>query len=113
MPPLVRRFLKTAIGFLILGVALGVYMLARRELAGVWPTPWWRSAHTHAILVGLVMMMIMGVALWMFPRPARTTPSSIRGWLALPTGSLRLGPRRGWPGSWPGPGVSARPSAGS
>ncbi len=71
MPPLVRRFLKTAIGFLILGVALGVYMLARRELAGVWPTPWWRSAHTHAILVGFVMMMIMGVALWMFPRPAR------------------------------------------
>ncbi|HWB41792.1 MAG TPA: hypothetical protein VG500_11060 [Gemmatimonadales bacterium] len=71
MSPLVRRFLKTAIGFLIFGVGLGVYMLARRELAGVWATPWWRSAHTHAILVGFVMMMIMGVALWMFPRPAR------------------------------------------
>ena len=39
MPPLVRRFLKTAIGFLIFGVGLGVYMLARRELADVWPTP--------------------------------------------------------------------------
>jgi cbb3-type cytochrome oxidase subunit 1 len=29
------------------------------------------SAHTHAILVGFVMMMILGVALWLFPRPAR------------------------------------------
>jgi hypothetical protein len=48
-----------------------VYMLARRELWGVWPTPWWTSAHTHAILVGFVMMMILGVALWMFPRPTK------------------------------------------
>jgi cbb3-type cytochrome oxidase subunit 1 len=71
MPPLVRRYLKTAVAFLILGVALGVYMLARRELWGVWPTPWWTSAHTHAILVGFVMMMILGVALWMFPRPTK------------------------------------------
>ncbi len=71
MPPLVRRYLKTAIGFLLLGLALGVYMLAQRELRDVWPTPWWISAHTHAILVGFVMMMILGVALWMFPRPAK------------------------------------------
>jgi cbb3-type cytochrome oxidase subunit 1 len=71
MPPLVRRFLKTAIGFLIFGVGLGLYMLARRELAGVWATAWWVTAHTHAILVGFVMMMILGVALWMFPRPAK------------------------------------------
>ena len=71
MPPLVRRYLKTAIGFLIFGVGLGVYMLARRELAGAWASPWWTSAHTHAILVGFVMMMILGVALWMFPRPAK------------------------------------------
>ena len=55
---------------MIFGVGLGVYMLARRELGGVWPTPWWISAHTHAILVGFVMM-ILGVALWMFPRPAK------------------------------------------
>ena len=71
MPPLVRRYLKTAIGFLVFGVGLGVYMLARRELTDTWATPWWTSAHTHAILVGFVMMMILGVALWMFPRPAR------------------------------------------
>ena len=70
MPPLVRAFLKTAIAFLIFGIGLGVYMLARRELDGQWASPWWTSAHTHAILVGFVMM-ILGVALWMFPRPAK------------------------------------------
>jgi heme/copper-type cytochrome/quinol oxidase subunit 1 len=29
------------------------------------------SAHTHALLVGFVMMMILGVALWLFPRAER------------------------------------------
>ena len=68
MSPLVRRFLKTAILFLLFGIGLGVYMLVRRELDGAWPSPWWISAHTHALLVGFVMMMILGVALWLFPR---------------------------------------------
>ena len=71
MPPLVRRYLKTAIAFLMVGIGLGLYMLAQRELTGRWAHPWWVSAHTHLILVGFVLMMILGVALWMFPRPAR------------------------------------------
>jgi heme/copper-type cytochrome/quinol oxidase subunit 1 len=71
MPPLVRRYLKTAIAFLVFGVGLGFYMLGHRELAGRWPSPWLISAHTHVILVGFVMLMIFGVALWMFPRPAK------------------------------------------
>lgn len=71
MHTLVRRFLKTAIGFLGVGLLLGAWMLVRRELWGIYPTIYLQSAHTHAILVGFVMMMILGVALWMFPRPAR------------------------------------------
>ena len=69
MDPLVRRYLKTAIGFLGIGLALGLVRIARRELLGVWPPRLWVSAHTHALLVGFVLMMIQGVALWMFPRP--------------------------------------------
>ena len=69
MYTLVRRFLKTAIAFLGVGLAIGGWMMARRELAGRYPTPYEVSAHTHAILVGFVMMMILGVALWLFPRP--------------------------------------------
>lgn len=69
MYTLVRRFLKTGIGFLGVGLVLGGWMMIRRELSGVYPSSYLVSAHTHAILVGFVMMMILGVALWLFPRP--------------------------------------------
>ena len=72
MHSLVRRFIKTAIGFLLAGLATGGWMLVRRELYGAYPNAYQVSAHTHAILVGFVMMMILGVALWLFPRPDKT-----------------------------------------
>ena len=71
MYSLVRRYLKTAIVFLAVGLALGGWMIVRRELAGVYPSSYLVSAHTHAIFVGFVMMMILGVALWLFPRPEK------------------------------------------
>ncbi len=69
MYSLVRRYIKTAIGFLLIGLILGGWMMVRRELYGVPPGVYQVSAHTHAIFVGFVMMMILGVALWLFPRP--------------------------------------------
>lgn len=71
MHTLVRRFIKTGIAFLFVGLALGVWMIGDREIAERFPSPWLVSAHTHAILVGFVMMMILGVALWLFPRPEK------------------------------------------
>jgi heme/copper-type cytochrome/quinol oxidase subunit 1 len=71
MYSLVRLYLKTAVGFLVIGLVLGGWMMIRRELLGRYPTPYEISAHTHAILVGFVMLMIQGVALWLFPRPER------------------------------------------
>jgi heme/copper-type cytochrome/quinol oxidase subunit 1 len=68
---LVRRYLKTGIAFLALGLALGAWMMVEREMLQRFPSPYLVSAHTHAILVGFVMMMILGVALWLFPRPAK------------------------------------------
>jgi len=68
--PLVRRFLKTAIVFLFAGLGVGLWLSAWRHL-GFAPERYPSiAAHTHLLLVGFVMMMIMGVALWMFPRPA-------------------------------------------
>lgn len=64
----VRRFIKTGIAFLFSGLALGLFMLVRRELYGAWPHPYLVSAHAHAVLVGFVMFLILGVALWLFPR---------------------------------------------
>lgn len=66
---LVRRYIKTAIAFLGVGLVLGGWMLVRRELQGIPPTVYETSAHTHALFVGFVMEMILGVALWLFPRP--------------------------------------------
>jgi heme/copper-type cytochrome/quinol oxidase subunit 1 len=98
MDRLVQRYLKTAIGFLVLGLGLGLLMIAGRELQGVYPSPYWISAHTHALLVGFVMMMIQGVALWMFPRPDkadvryRPALAEVAYWLvALSTGARLVG----------------------
>lgn len=71
MHSLVRRYIKTAIAFLALGLAIGVWMIVRRELYSAYATPFETSAHTHALLVGFVMEMILGVALWLFPRPEK------------------------------------------
>jgi cbb3-type cytochrome oxidase subunit 1 len=63
--------MKTAVAFLLAGLAIGGWMIVRRELWGRYPSEYEISAHTHAIFVGFVMMMIMGVALWLFPRRDR------------------------------------------
>ncbi len=81
MSPLSRRFLATAATFLFAGLALGFWLLVRRELAGVWPAPHLVSAHVHLLLVGVVMETILGVAIWLFPRPARED-RRYRPWLA-------------------------------
>lgn len=72
MHSLVRRYIKTAIAFLFVGLAIGGWMIVQRELLLRHPSAFAVSAHTHAIFVGFVMMMILGVALWMFPRPDKT-----------------------------------------
>lgn len=64
----VRYFVKTSIIFLVLGILTGLYMSFSKYLDGGVYTQELISAHTHIILVGSVMMMIMGVALWFFPR---------------------------------------------
>ena len=67
----VRYFVKTSIIFLLIGIVTGLYLLIARNYFDSWPHPDLVSAHTHLILVGSVMMMIMGVALWFFPRPEK------------------------------------------
>lgn len=64
----VRYFIKTSVIFLILGILTGLYMAVCKYVLKISYTQELISAHTHLILVGSVMMMIMGVALWFFPR---------------------------------------------
>lgn len=92
MQPLPRRCLATAAAFLGLGVALGLTMLIRREWWGVWPSPYLVSAHVHLLLAGAMLQTILGVALWLFPRPAREdrTPAwmATAAWALLASGTL-------------------------
>lgn len=70
MPAITRRYLKTAIVFLIYGLLVGLHIGAA-EYAG-WGTlrPPYIVAHTHLLMIGFLLMLIMGVAQWMFPKPA-------------------------------------------
>lgn len=68
---MVRRFIKTALAFLASGLLLGAYLLTKRELQGAFPHPYLVSAHVHAVGVGFLMFLILGVALWLFPKPPK------------------------------------------
>lgn len=71
MPPLVRRYVKTSFVFLVAGLLLGGYILIGEFLLGVFPPRLFITAHVHLLLVGFLLMLVMGVATWMFPRPAK------------------------------------------
>jgi cbb3-type cytochrome oxidase subunit 1 len=71
MPPLVRRYIKTSFAFLVLGLLLGGYLVVAQFVLGHYPSRLLVTAHVHLLLVGFMVMLVMGVATWMFPRPAR------------------------------------------
>ena len=71
MHSIVRWYIRTSVVFLLVGVVLGIWMAVQKELLDSYPNPQLVTAHTHVILVGFVMGMILGVAQWMFPRPPR------------------------------------------
>ena len=65
-----RRYIKTAFAFFIVGLLLGLYMIVSKYILGKWVSPQLITAHAHALLFGFVISLIMGVAIWMFPRTA-------------------------------------------
>ena len=71
MTPLVRRYIKTSFVFLVLGLALGAYLIVAQFGVGAYPPRLVVTAHLHLLLVGFMLMIVMGVATWMFPRPSR------------------------------------------
>ena len=92
----VRYFIKTSLVFLMLGIITGLYMSVAKYVYQIGYTQELISAHTHLILVGSVMMMIMGVALWFFPRPEKDDKKynpdliSITYWLLTIATALRF-----------------------
>jgi len=92
----VRYFIKSSLAFLVLGILTGLYMSFAKYVFQTGYTQELISAHTHLILVGSVMMMIMGVALWFFPRPEKDDKKynpdliSITYWLLTIATALRF-----------------------
>lgn len=68
MPPVVRRYIKTSFIFFFLGLLVGAFITVNQGLLGREVPLLLIVAHTHVLLVGFVLMMIIGVATWMFPR---------------------------------------------
>jgi cbb3-type cytochrome oxidase subunit 1 len=60
--PLVVRFLRASLVWLVAGVTLGVAMAASPALVV------YRTAHLHLLLLGFVAGMIFGVGYHVFPR---------------------------------------------
>ena len=71
MSPLIRRYIKTSFVFLVVGLLLGGYVSIAEFLLGAYPPRLFVTAHVHLLLVGFMLILVMGVATWMFPRPAR------------------------------------------
>src|SRR5690606_23691193 len=82
MPKLTRWFIKTALVYLILALALGLVLAS----AGIFPQPFsvggLTSVYFHLFMVGWVTQLIFGVANWMFPTLNREAPrgSETLGW---------------------------------
>jgi cbb3-type cytochrome oxidase subunit 1 len=62
MDPFVRRFIRSSLVWLGVGVLIGVAMAVQPAAAA------FRTAHMHANLLGFVSMMIFGVAYHVIPR---------------------------------------------
>ncbi len=65
---LARRFIKTGFIFLISGLLIGLYILTTSHFKQSWFEYRLVTVHAHLILFGFVMSLIIGVAIWMFPR---------------------------------------------
>jgi hypothetical protein len=98
MPSEVRLFVRTSLLCFTLAVLLGAGMVAARHLAG-WQVPWSLVVvHTHVALVGGMLLMIVGVACWMFPLDrerfpetrGRYRPGLVRAVYGLLVGGLAL-----------------------
>ena len=63
-----RWMIKTSLIYLFLGVSIGFLTFLSGRIPELALISSWRTVHVHLILVGSVIQIIMGVALWMFPR---------------------------------------------
>ena len=86
MPRVSAWFVRASLLHLVAGFCIGALLLASKGI-GLGFDPWsLRPIHVEMLLVGWMIQLVMGVAIWIFPRfvlrraPAR---SAVTAWLAF------------------------------
>jgi len=74
MPTLARTFIKTALIYFVVALALSVLLSAQNPLGLPSSLNALRPVYFHAFMVGWVTQMIFGVAYWMFPKFTKEQP---------------------------------------
>jgi hypothetical protein len=86
MPRVAAWFIRASLCHLVGGFVLGALLLASKGIA-LPPSVWvLRSVHIEMLLVGWVIQLVLGVAIWIFPRfvlHRRPRQSAITAWLAF------------------------------
>lgn len=73
MPALAVRFIRSALGLLLLAFAAGAWVLAAKGL-GVPAPAGLRGAHVELALTGWALQLALGVAYWILPKHAEGPP---------------------------------------
>ena len=89
MSMMVRWFIKSALAYLAVGSTIGGTLLAYKAIADRAVPSQWVIIHVHALLVGFMVQLIMGVAYWMFPRVKDHWFGE--GWAGITWGLLNVG----------------------
>ncbi len=63
-----RLMLKTSLVYFIVGIVIGLLMFLGYRFKALEFIFYFREVHVHLLLLGFVIQLIMGVALWFFPR---------------------------------------------
>ncbi len=72
MPRLVRWYIKTAMVYFVAGLLVGIALAVGGPLAQL--TAGLTPVYYHLLLVGWVTQLILGVAIWMFPKFSQEQP---------------------------------------
>jgi hypothetical protein len=86
VPRVSTWFVRASLCHLVFGFTVGALLLADKGLPFA-PALWaLRPAHVEVLLIGWMVQLVMGVAVWIFPRFAiRRAPqrSAVTAWLAF------------------------------
>jgi hypothetical protein len=82
VPAVSRWCIRAALAYLIAGMSVGAWALTETALDTAPGGPW-REIHLHLLLVGFLLLLVIGVAHWMFPRRDGRRVGRAGAWIAF------------------------------